>query len=37
MREYLKARQDADATALFVSHAKTQPKARGQPLSPNAA
>jgi site-specific recombinase XerD len=37
MREYLKTRQDPGATALFVSHAKTRPKARGQPLSPNAA
>ena len=37
MREYLKARQDGGATALFVSHAKTRPKAHGQPLSPNAA
>jgi len=37
MREYLKARQDAGATALFVSHAKTRPGARGQPLSANAA
>lgn len=37
MREYLKARQDAGATALFVSHAKTRPEARGSPLSSNSA
>jgi integrase/recombinase XerD len=37
MHEYLKARQDVGAMALFVSHAKTRRKARGQPLSPNAA
>ena len=45
MREYLKARQpvladrpgDLGATALFVSHAKTRPKSRGQSLSANSA
>jgi site-specific recombinase XerD len=37
MKEYLKARADPGATALFVSHAKTRPKYRGTPLSPNAA
>jgi site-specific recombinase XerD len=37
MRDYLKARNDPGATALFVSHARTRPKSRGQPLSPNAA
>ena len=37
MREYLKARSDPGATALFVSHARTRPKSRGAPLSPNAA
>jgi site-specific recombinase XerD len=37
MREYLRARQDPGATALFVSHAKTRPESRGQPLSPNSA
>jgi site-specific recombinase XerD len=37
MREYLKARSDPGATGLFVSHAQTRPKSRGQPLSPNAA
>lgn len=37
MREYLKARQDPGATALFVSHAKTRPEARGHPLSANSA
>ena len=37
MREYLKARQDPGATALFVSHAKTRPKYRGLPLSSNSA
>jgi site-specific recombinase XerD len=37
MREYLKARQDPGATALFVSHAKTRPTSRGQPLSANSA
>jgi site-specific recombinase XerD len=37
MREYLKARIDPGATGLFVSHARTRPKSRGQPLSPNAA
>ena len=34
MREYLNARQHPGATALFGSHAKTRPKARGQPVSP---
>jgi len=37
MREYLKVRQDPGAAALFVSHARTRPASRGQPLSPNAA
>ena len=37
MREYLKARQDPGATALFVSHARTRPQSRGQPLSANSA
>jgi len=37
MRAYLQARSDPGATALFVSHARTRPKSRGQPLSPNAA
>jgi hypothetical protein len=37
MREYLKARQHPGATALFGSHAKTRPKARGQPISPHSA
>jgi site-specific recombinase XerD len=37
MRDYLKLRNDTGATALFVSHAQTRPKSRGQPLSPNAA
>lgn len=37
MREYLKARKDPGATALFVSHAKTRPKYRGSPLSSNSA
>ncbi|MCL4466917.1 MAG: site-specific integrase [Chloroflexi bacterium] len=37
LREYLKARQDPGATALFVSHAKTRPKSRGRPLSANGA
>jgi site-specific recombinase XerD len=37
MKEYLKARADPSATALFVSHAKTRPEYRGTPLTPNAA
>ena len=37
MRGYLKARSEPGATMLFVSHARTRPKSRGQPLSPNAA
>jgi len=37
MREYLRAQQEPGATALFVSHAKTRPKSRGQPLSANSA
>ena len=37
MREYLKDRQDPGAGALFVSHAKSRPKARGQPISPHSA
>jgi integrase len=37
MKEYLKARVDPGAIALFVSHAKTRPEYRGTPLSPNAA
>ena len=37
MKEYLKARADPGATALFVSHARTRPQYRGTPLSPNAA
>jgi site-specific recombinase XerD len=37
MREYLRARQDPGATALYVSHAKTKPRSRGMPLSPNSA
>jgi site-specific recombinase XerD len=37
MKEYLKSRADPGATALFVSHAKTRPKYRGTPLTPNAA
>jgi site-specific recombinase XerD len=36
MRDYLSARNDPGATALFVSHAKTRPKYRGTPLSANA-
>lgn len=36
MRDYLTARNDPGATALFVSHAKTRPSHRGAPLSPNA-
>jgi len=37
LRDYLRARQDPGATALFVSHAKTRPESRGQPLSSNSA
>lgn len=37
MREYLQARNEPSATALYVSHAKTRPKYRGLPLSTNAA
>ncbi len=36
MCEYLEARADPGATALFVSHARTRPKHRGRPLSANA-
>jgi site-specific recombinase XerD len=36
MREYLNARKDPGATALFVSHARTRPKYRGKPMSANA-
>lgn len=36
MREYLEARADPAATALFVSHARTRPNKRGEPLSPRA-
>lgn len=36
MRDYLEARADPGATALFVSHARTRPNKRGQPLSPRA-
>lgn len=36
MSEYLEARKDPGATALFVSHAKTRPKYRGTPFSANA-
>ncbi len=36
MREYLDHRNDPGATALFVSHAKTRPKYRGEPMSANA-
>jgi site-specific recombinase XerD len=36
MRDYLAARNDPGATALFVSHAKTRPRHRGAPLSANA-
>ena len=35
MRDYLKARHDPGATALFVSHAKTRPEYHGAPLSSN--
>ncbi len=37
MKAYLEKRGDIGATALFVSHAKTRPKSRGTPLTPNAA
>jgi site-specific recombinase XerD len=37
MREYLKAREDPAATALFVSHAKTRPESRGHPFSANSS
>ena len=37
MQEYLAARRDPGATALFVSHAKTRPEYHGTPLSANAA
>lgn len=36
MRDYLKARQDPGATALFASHARTRPEAQGKPLSANS-
>lgn len=36
MRAYLEARAEPGATALFVSHAKTRPKYRGEPMSANA-
>jgi integrase len=36
MKDYLAARNDPGATALFVSHAKTRPKYRGKPMSSNA-
>jgi integrase len=36
MREYLAACKDPGATPLFVSHAKTRPRYRGQPMSANA-
>lgn len=36
MKDYLAARNDPGATALFVSHAKTRPKYRGEPMSSNA-
>lgn len=36
MRRYLDERDDPGATALFVSHAKTRPKYRGEPMSANA-
>lgn len=36
MQEYLQARAEPGATALFVSHAKTRPKYRGSPMSANA-
>ncbi len=36
MRDYLAARADPAATALFVSHARTRPEHRGRPLSANA-
>jgi site-specific recombinase XerD len=37
MRDYLSIRKDPGVASLFVSHAKTRPKYRGTPLSPNAA
>jgi len=37
MRDYLILRKEPGAVGLFVSHAKTRPKYRGTPLSPNAA
>jgi len=37
MRDYLSARNDPGDVSLFVSHARTRPKYRGTPLSPNAA
>jgi site-specific recombinase XerD len=37
MRDYLSLRKDPGVASLFVSHAKTRPKYRGTPLSPNAA
>ncbi|MFP3854436.1 MAG: tyrosine-type recombinase/integrase [Anaerolineales bacterium] len=36
MKDYLSSRNDPGATALFVSHAKTRPKYRGEPMSANA-
>lgn len=36
MREYLALRSDPGAADLFVSHARTRPEYRGQPLSANA-
>jgi integrase len=36
MKDYLAARSDPGATALFASHARTRPKYRGTPLSANA-
>lgn len=36
MRQYLTLRNDPGAADLFVSHARTRPKYRGQPLSANA-
>jgi site-specific recombinase XerD len=36
MRDYLSLRNDPGAMGLFVSHARTRPEYRGQPLSPNA-
>ncbi|MDF1500896.1 MAG: site-specific integrase, partial [Anaerolineales bacterium] len=37
MLNYLAMRKDEGSEQLFVSHAKTRPKYRGTPLSPNAA